>query len=445
MKTAAARLGIVALLFALLGGSLDAQVGEPPRDTDYTEDEAEARAHYQTALAAAQAEISENPNNPLGHRLAALAALGLGQYAEAGAHFDRATELYPLYEFEDQPLRERTWINLYNQASPLVNAGDYEGATTLFEGAHAIYQGRPEVMVTLAQLYGSLGEYGRSIEFMDHVDAFMGSDAAAAADSATMAGWQDQAAVLPVLRAQVLAADGRLDEAADAYRALSAADPGNLEYIRSLATVLMDAGNEAEALGVYEELLSQPGLSGQDFYAIGVGFYQASDYVNAVRAFSGAAEANATDRDALEMWARSLLLDEVFADIPPVAERWVELDPYSQNGYLIWAQAANQTEDTEATQQAMGAAQGLEVAVDQLQLQRFGSGGGLVSGQVVNKTLEAGATVTLRFTFYGTSASPIGTVTTTVNVGDADMAELFEVQFDSGETVGGYGYELTIG
>lgn len=457
MKRAAVGLGLIAFLMILAGGSLSAQVGERPRDTDYTEDaedalddaedsddEAERQAYYATALTAAEAEIAENPNNPLGHRLAALASLGLHEYAQAGAHFDHAKDLYPLFEFEDEPLREQTWMDLYQQASPLVSSGDYEEATEIFEDAHAIYQSRPEVMITLAQLHATLGNYDRALELMDGISAFM-AGAAETEDEETMAGWQEQADVLPVLRAQTLAASGRAAEAADAYRALSAADPDNGEYVRNLAAVLMDSGDEAGALAVYEQMLTQPGLSGQDLYAIGIGFYQASDYMNAAQAFKSAAEQNPKDRDSLEMWARSLLLEEVHADIPPVAEQWVALDPYSQTGYLIWAQAANLTGDTEMTQQAMGTAQELEVAVDQLQLQRFGGGGGQVSGSIVNKTLAPGTSVTLDLTFYGNGGSPIGTVTSSVTVGEAEMAEIFSAQFDSAEPVGGYSYELSIG
>ncbi len=458
MKRAPAGLGIVVLLVMWAAVPASAQLGERPRDTDNTEaaeeaiedaedadDDAERRMHYQTALASAQAAITEDANNPAGHRLAALASLGLEQYAEAGKYFDRAMELYPLYEFEDQPLRERTWMDLYQTASPLVSSGDYDGAAAVFEGAHAIYSGRPEAMITLGQLYAQLGEHDRSIEYMDEVAVFMASDVLANFDSATVAGWQDQVSVLGGLRAQVLSAAGRLPEAAAAYRELSDSDPSNLEYGKGLASVLMEMGNEAEALEVYEDLLSRPGLSGQDYYAIGIGFYQANDYERAVRAFGGAAEQNSRDRDALEMWARSLSLDSVYVDVPPVAERWIELDPYSQNGYVLLAQAANQNGDTERTQEAMATAQALEVNVDQLQLQKFNEGGGVVSGSVINKTLEAGASVTLRFTFYGTSDNPIGSVTAAVTVGAANMAEIFRAQFDSGEIIGGYSYELTVG
>ena len=63
--------------------------------------------------------------------------------------------------------------------------------------------------------------------------------------------------------------------------------------------------------------------------------------------------------------------------------RWLELDPNSQSGYAILAQAANLNGDTETAQGAMTAIQSLEVVVDQLELQRFGGGGGIVSAGVV--------------------------------------------------------------
>ena len=210
----------------------DAAPGEPERETDHTRaavravedaesavdsgDEATAQTHYASALEHAELAVAEDETNPLAHRLAAVAALGLERYQEAGTHFDRATELRPIYEFEDQPVREQAWIDLYQEAAPFVSSGDYEEAAETFEDAHAIFQGRPEVMITLGQIYAQLGEHGRSIDFMDQAMAFMDSEAVLTADSATLAGWEEQAEPLPELRAQVLAADGQYEEASAA-------------------------------------------------------------------------------------------------------------------------------------------------------------------------------------------------------------------------------------
>ena len=85
MKRVATGLGLLAFLMLLMGGSLSAQVGERPRDSDYTEDaedaiedaedtedQAEKEAYYRMALQYAEAEIAENQNNPIGKHISGI-------------------------------------------------------------------------------------------------------------------------------------------------------------------------------------------------------------------------------------------------------------------------------------------------------------------------------------------------------------------------------------
>lgn len=449
------------------GGGLDAILaqgegtGEPPRETQNTEaaaqaleaaseaeesgDAQQARVHYQQALQAGEAAIAEDETNPLAHRLAGLAALGLEDYQAAGAHLDRAIELRPVYEFQLVETRENAWIELYQEATPYVQQGDYEEALVYFENADAIYQGRPEAMVTLGQLYAQLRRHDEAVEAIDDALAFPETEMYAVVDSTTRQGWDEQLQELPLLKAQVLADAGRFEEAVVMYEDLSAQNPANVELRRGLAAILMELGRQDEAFAIYGEMLEMPGLSPGDLFSIGVGFYQGEDYGLAAQAFGQAAEVSVNDRDALEMWARSLQLDSAYAEVPPVADRWIELDPNSQNAWLILAQSANQIGDQSATTEAVQAVEALEVSVQDLQMTRFGNGGASVSGSLVNKTLDPGSSVTMRFTFYDNSGAPIGTVTETVSVGEADMAQVFQIQFDSAEQVGGYGYALTTG
>ena len=405
----------------------------------------EARPHYELAASSADLAIAEDSQNPLAYRLAAMAALGLEDYEAAAANFDQAQELRPVYEFDFVGIREATWIEQYQEASPFVGAGDYEAAVEYFENANAIYKQRPEAMITLGQIYAQLREHDKAVASIDQALAFMDSEAMATADSATAALWTESTEPLPLLRAQVLADAGRFEEAVGTFRQLSAASPDDLELKKGLAAILSQMGNDAEANQIYAELLAMPGLTPADYFSIGVGFYQSNDYGLAVEAFSGAATASVNDRDAIEMWARSLQLDSAYAEIPAVAQRWSALDPNSQNAYLILAQAANQLEDAETTQEAIQAVDALEVAVGDLTLRRMSTGGAMVNGSVVNKTLDQGANVTLRFTFYSNDGTPMGSVTESVSVGAADMSQVFSIQFDSAEAVGGYGYELTVG
>lgn len=448
-------------LDAILARAGGADAGEPVRETPNTEaaeqaldaaEEAEengdtqlARTQYEQALGAAEAAVREDSTNPLAHRLAGLAALGLEDYQAAGSHLDRAIELRPIYELDLVDLREQAWIDLYQQGSPHVQSGDYEAAVEFYEGADAIYQGRPEAMITLGQLHAQLRHHDEALESIDDAIAFGESERMEAVDSATAADWRAQIDELAFLRAQVLADAGRFEEAAGAYRELSAADPANVELKRGLAAILMELDREEEAFTLYDELLTMPGLSASDMFSIGVGFYQGEDYGRAAEAFGAAAEESVNDRDALEMWARSLQLDSAYTEVPAVADRWIELDPNSRNAWLILAQSANLGGDQETTREAVAAAESLEVAVQDLQLTRFGSGGASITGSLVNLMLDPGASVTMRFTFYDAAGAPLGNVTETFQVGQQDMAEVIQVEFDSAEQVDGYGYELTVG
>ena len=74
---------------------------------------------YQIALDSANAAIRENAKNPLGHRLAAEALIGLGKLEEAAAALEQAETLRPIYQLETDGIRERAWIDTYHAVRSL--------------------------------------------------------------------------------------------------------------------------------------------------------------------------------------------------------------------------------------------------------------------------------------------------------------------------------------
>ena len=82
----------------------------------------------------------------------------------------------------------------------------------------------------------------------------------------------------------------------------------------------------------------------------------------------------------------------------------------------------------------------LSFIVSDLQLRRLGNGGAEVRGSLVNKNLEEGDVINLRFIFYSDDGAPIGSVVETIAAGQIDRTQVFNLQFDSAEQVGGYGY-----
>ncbi len=440
-----------------IAGGTTLQQGERPRDDEDTraaqrslaqaqdmQDQSQAEALYMQALTSARAAIAADSTNPLAYRLAGVAAIGAGDYQQADTYLDRAEKLRPIYQLETEGIREQAWLDLYNQAAPLVSQGQYAEAAQVFEKANAIYDQRPEVMITLGQIYAQMREHDKALENLDRAQALIDSDKMQEVDSATAASWRESAAAIPLTKASVLADAGRFEEAAAIFRQLHEQDPNNVEMARNLAAMLVQMGNTQEAFQVYDDLLNRPGLSNADLYNIGVGFYQGSDYERAAQAFRKAAEASPKDRDAIEMWARSLQIDSAYAEVPTATERWIELDPNNQNAYLIMAQAVNQTGDSKQASELVGKIEALQVTVNDLQLVRS-SEGASATGTVINKTLAPGTNVTLSFTFYDTNGNQVATATKSVSVGATDSPTSFQVDATSSTPIAGYGYTLKVG
>jgi len=438
---------------AAAGGGGAGIAGERPRETADTraaqhalDDAADAdtpdaaQPLYQQALQSAQAELAADSLNPLGQRLAGEAYLGLKDYTQAAEHLNKAEAGWELYELELAPIREQAYIDLYQEASPLLQSGDYEQAAQLLEAANTIYPDRPEAVITLAQIYAALRQDDKALQAIDEAQAFFDSDAFANSDPDSQSNWRDMASSLDLMRGQVLVDQGKFEDAVDIYRQIHEANPDSVPITQDLAAILMQMGQQDSALVVYQDLLGRSGLSAQDYFRIGVGFYQASDYGSAAQAFEKDVNESSKDRDGLEMWARSLQLDSAFTAVPPVAQRWLELDPASQIGITVLAQAMNASGDAQGAGQVIRRVEALPFSMDDLQMSAGGGGGATVTGTVTNKTLDEGTTVNLNFTFYDDSGASIGTTQQSVQVGAPGIGKTLQVDFNSDQHVGGYGY-----
>lgn len=437
-----------------LGGQM-LQQGERPRQTqdtrnaqraldeaDRTENQAAAQALYAQALEAAKAAIAADPTNPLPHLQAGIASLGLGQYVEADAFLDRAEELRPLYTLDTGGMREQAWINLYNEAAPLLEEARYAEAVVILENANAIYDDRPEVMIILGQIYAQLKNTDGAIAILDRALAIINDpDKTEGMDPEVVADWRRQAAEIPFTKALVLHEAGRSEEAVAILEQLVAERPDDLQMRRNLAGVLIQAGDLDRAFKVYEQILGQPGLENQDYYLIGVGYYQGAEYAKASAAFEQAATLAVNDRDAIEMWARSLQLDSAYAALTPVAQRWRELDPASQLAVQMLASAAYHQKQDALTTRYVEEMERMPLVVNDLQGQRRNDGM-WVTGNLVNKKMAPGTEVMLGFTFYDAQGNSLGTQAVAVRLGQPDTSEAFEVMFTTAQRVLGYGYTV---
>ena len=430
--------------------------GVPPRDNMFTRtatlalsqamqnpDSAERAARYQDALTASLEGIENQPTNPQSYRQAGEAYVGLNDLAGADSMWTKAEELYPLYSFDLNPLREQQWVARFNMAVNLIQSGNAEGAIPVLESAHAIYRGRPEAMLNLGSAHAQLGNDSAAVEwYRISLDLLRGPDFEAQPEE-VQATWSQNEEVAAFNLAQILAQAGRNEEAEQAYRTYLERSPDNVTALSNLAVVLMAMDRNDEASEIYQGLLARTDLDSRDYYVTGIGLYNAESYSMAAQAFGRSYELIPQSRDALYNYAQSLYLAGELDDLYSAAMSLVEMDPYNNNVYRLLAQGLMaQGDTTEAARVLEEDMSTLAFEIEGTFLQPFSGGGGVVTGELINNSLDAGGSIDIRVIFYGSDGAVVGTQEVTVQVPVAEMREVFRVQMDTDQDVVAYRYEV---
>ena len=398
---------------------------------------------YQDALDAAMNSIADDSMNAAGYFLAARAHVGLENYADADAHFNQALDLYPGYEQDIRVEREQAWINLFNAAIGPLDAGDAEEGIRILEAAESIFtRQRPEALINLGVTYTNAGRPEDAVEAYEAALEVINGPRGAEADSATAENWQGRVQSVTINRATLLSQMERYDEAVAAYEAYMADNPTDMAAMSNLAAVLTQAGRDEDAQVMYDDLLNAPGLGLREYMNIGVGLYQAEDFVRAAEAFSRIVEVAPENRDGLFNLAQSLYEGEDWEALIPVGEQLVELDGHNYDSYLILSRAHLMLGDSETAQGIYDQGEGLSFRLSNSQLQPR-TDGATLTGELHNISLEEGAMVEITVHFNGMDGADIGTTQLRIEAPPADVIQPFRADFDSEEDVVGYYYEVT--
>jgi len=428
--------------------------GVEPRDNEHTNQaasslilamagstEEQSRTRYQDALGHAEAGIAADPENPQSYLQAGEALIGLDRVAEAAERFDRAEELHPPYIIETIGLRETAWIDAFNEGVELMDAGDAEAAISAFELANSIYQFRPEAMLNLGNLYAQLGRYEQSADaFRQVVDVLDGPWFDRVDDEEMRAEWRALRAPAMQNRAQLLLRAELYSEAADAYAALVAEEPDNLEYLTAYATALVAGGRGADAQDLFADLLAREGLDAADYFTIGVGLYQVEEFQGAEQAFRRAFEIVPEHRDAAFNFAQTLYINEEWAELADVTEKLLEIDALNALAYRFRANALLQLAREDEAMEVYTTGEDLPIVMDDMTIRADGSDL-ILAGQLSNHGAPGGTELRLRFTFYDVRGAEIGSSETSVRFEGEGEARAFEVRVPDGELFG-YSYRV---
>jgi tetratricopeptide (TPR) repeat protein len=430
----------------------DLPEGTPPRDDEHTDGaflalaqgmgasgEA-AREYFLRALEHAEAGMAADPENPQPYFQAGDAHLRLGNLEEAARMFDRAEEIYPRYILETEMLREEAWIDLFNEGAEHYREGNPEAALPYFERAHLIFQGRPEAMLNLAEIYSAQERLNEAVELYLQALDVMTTDRAAEMDEEFQQQWAEFKEIARFNAAQLLFRTERYSEAADIYQVLLEDDPENLDILSNLAVALVSSGREEEAMELYDRLLGRPDLDAQDFYMIGVGLYQVEEWEQSARAFAETWERVPGHRDALFNYAQTLYLAEDWEALVEIADDLIEADPHNQNAYRFKAQSLVQLDRQQEAVPVLEQMEARPFFVEQLELHPM-QGGVAVLGFVINRTQAPGSTVDLDFTFWDIEGSSAGSAQTSVTVGEPGEPVQFQADLATSALVFGFSYE----
>ncbi|NJD09821.1 MAG: tetratricopeptide repeat protein [Gemmatimonadetes bacterium] len=324
---------------------------------------ADKQKFFQQALDATLRGAKNDPDNARVYLLMGQAQVGLNNLTAADSAFDRAEQLYPPYKTEVEPYRLNAWVILYNQGIAALQAGDNAKAVQSMEQADAMYQGRPEAVITMAQLHQQGGDLQKAEEDYRRALTILRGPSRQGLASDVEKKWAANEEESVLRLAGLLAETNRSAEAISLYQEFLRRQPDNVMAKSNLGVTMMRAGKTAEAAPLFNELLERPDLEENALFNIGIGLFRANQYAQAVRAFDRVLVLNPYSHDGLYNLAQSILgetadgekakagktgaelatanehLLKDYARMGEVAQKLLEIDPANTQAIMMLAQS----------------------------------------------------------------------------------------------------------
>ena len=304
-----------------------------------------------------------------------------------------------------------------------------------------LFNKRPEAYLNLGLQTAALGEMEESIQAWRDAIAVIESPDADPGDEETRLAWDTE--FWPMAHTnlgQVLVMTGRPEDAIPVYETLLERDPDDVQARSALATALASTGQGDDALSIFEEILASEDGGPLDYFNAGVSLYQAEEMEKAVIGVREGARTSPHVQGCASKLGPKPQSDGGLRGQVPYSERLLELDPYNEFGYQMHVRAAGSGRASSGWRRPTRYHAGVTLRdrqsptpADERRCQRF--------GHAINKTLEPGTTITLRFTFYDNDRNPLGTEDVEVTISDPDVPHRFQLTFDAETQLIGYSYD----
>jgi tetratricopeptide (TPR) repeat protein len=367
---------------------------------------------YRDALAALTEAFVEEADNARVWYIAGQAYAGLHDFVKADEAFDKAVELYPDYAEEVEGEREAGWLEGFQAGVALMDEQRFDEALAVLQASHDLYPNRPEGLLNIGSIYANKGETDNAVRAFE--------------------------------------------------QAVAAARGSHLEKLDSAGQDQWSRFAEMAELNIAQMTGAQ-----------GVELFQAGDYTGAAQAFEKAAQINPHSRDYLfniaqAHYARAADLEEqrdtaaapgsapqdqqlieIYDALRGQVARVREFDPNNENLMAIMARAERRhgelTGNAEAGQQKaltiLEQLRDMTVEVQDL-IVTPGETDATIEGKIKNRTLAAGAPVTLSITLLGPDGNAIGEASAQVTAPDPEATTDFQVTAPVTAQVAGWRYQV---
>lgn len=355
---------------------------------------------------------SDNPVVPL---LGAQIQMGLGNFRDAVEFLDRYdATASPECMMHGDAQRYNGWVRLYNQGVTAYSAADNEAALEAFMLANDF---KPDLRTysNAALLQSQMGDNAGAIETYQAALAADIPDADAESLRNAVGGLGD-----------MLAAEGRADEAVQTYADYLARYPDDVVIQIRHAGVLADQGQTEESAAIYAATLERTDLTYSQWLEVGVGFYNAQNFPDAATAFGNAREGNPYNKEAMENFVNASIQSGRPGPVIALADTLTQWYPYDAMAHQLRFQALGRADMNDRAMEVMGLEQELPLSVTFAQMAAAANGRYIVQISFTNRTASGTLQITFQFVDAGGQV-----VTEQTHTFEADSGGFtFEIQSD---------------
>ena len=434
--------------------------------------EAKARLHA-AALKELEHDMEKNADNPNPrvYLWAGRVYAEQGRYVQADSAWTTASHLWSCYEAKIDTLRYNAWVSVFNRAVAYTENEEIDKALQAYRDAWTLYKKNPQPLLQLGANYAkealaiqddearrsalqdsAIAYYERAIEAIERTDRLT--------EAERTETWRAASFNL----AQLLAMEERFEEAAAAYEAFLANEPGNVEATSNAAVVLtraarkyrteaaeMEPGPEREAIlaradslsrlaiNHYTNLIAREDLDAADYHNIGLGLAQIGLNEEATAAFEKALDLEPYRANSLQQLGLALFRAQRFDSLVVVAGALVDRYPLSMNNLAMLANAYRETQQLDSALAVLQRREAAELDFINVRLQR-GEGIYTVTGRLINMKLDAGTPVELEFNFYDDVGEVVTSETVTLEAPDRGTFAPVTVSVESPALISGFTY-----